>query len=329
MVSAPTSCDQPPGTRAWIEAARGELRRSEDLAHAVLDDADAGIEAAAGAHLALGMVARARGDLDEAGVELATALAAADRVHRSGLATIVRLEHALLASSAGDHLGAIGAVVDLDRRLPGRHRTTFLADVVVGVDAYVHLAAGDRDRAEVLADRLPEGPHRTLLTALVALERGRVEEARDAVAAVLAEDGLDRRLRTDALILASRAEEAAGHHEAARRRREEVAALTVPEGNVRAYLDLGVAPPGPTGGPAGRPTGRAAGATSAGPPLALSAKELQVLRHLVDRLDNREIGAALYISVNTVKTHLQSLYRKLGVESRRQAVERARELGLL
>lgn len=325
MVSAPTSRDQPPGTRAWIEAARGELRRSEDLAHAVLDDADAGPEATAGAHLALGMVARARGDLDEAGAELATALAAADRVHRSGLATIVRLEHALVASSAGDHLGAIGTVVDVDRRLPGRHRTTFLADVVVGVDAFVHLAAGDRDRAEVLADRLPEGPHRTLLTALVALERGRVEEARDAVAAVLAEDGLDRRLRTDALILASRAEEAAGHHEAARRHREEVAALTVPEGNVRAYLDLGVAPPGP----AGRPAGRAAGATSAVPPLALSAKELQVLRHLVDRLDNREIGAALYISVNTVKTHLQSLYRKLGVESRRQAVERARELGLL
>jgi LuxR family maltose regulon positive regulatory protein len=322
MVSAPTSRDQPPGTRAWIEAARGELRRSEDLAHAVLDDADAGPEAAAGAHLALGMVARARGDLDEAGAELATALAAADRVHRSGLATIVRLEHALVASSAGDHLGAIGTVVDVDRRLPGRHRTTFLADVVVGVDAFVHLAAGDRDRAEVLADRLPEGPHRTLLTALVALERGRVEEARDAVAAVLAEDGLDRRLRTDALILASRAEEAAGHHEAARRHREEVAALTVPEGNVRAYLDLGVAPPGPVGRPAVRPV-------PAGPPLALSAKELQVLRHLVERLDNREIGAALYISVNTVKTHLQSLYRKLGVESRRQAVERARELGLL
>jgi ATP/maltotriose-dependent transcriptional regulator MalT len=43
---------------------------------------------------------------------------------------------------------------------------------------------------------------------------------------------------------------------------------------------------------------------------------------------SREIGQRLYVSLNTVKTHLRALYRKLGVENRTAAVTRARELGL-
>ncbi|MCH5641768.1 LuxR C-terminal-related transcriptional regulator [Gordonia sp. ABSL49_1] len=42
-----------------------------------------------------------------------------------------------------------------------------------------------------------------------------------------------------------------------------------------------------------------------------------------------EIAADLFVSVNTVKTHQQSIYRKLGVSTRRAAVERARERNLL
>ncbi|MEO3782075.1 LuxR C-terminal-related transcriptional regulator [Actinocorallia sp. B10E7] len=61
----------------------------------------------------------------------------------------------------------------------------------------------------------------------------------------------------------------------------------------------------------------------------LTDRELAVLRHLPSRLNQREIAAALYISLNTVKTHARSLFRKLGVNGRKQAVQRARELGLL
>jgi LuxR family maltose regulon positive regulatory protein len=61
----------------------------------------------------------------------------------------------------------------------------------------------------------------------------------------------------------------------------------------------------------------------------LSDRELDVLRLLPTQLSQREIGGSLYVSVNTVKTHTKSIFRKLGVSNREEAVERARELGLL
>ena len=60
-----------------------------------------------------------------------------------------------------------------------------------------------------------------------------------------------------------------------------------------------------------------------------SAAELAVLRYLATGLSQREIGARLYISMNTVKTHTRELYRKLDVTSRADAVARAEALGLL
>ncbi len=61
----------------------------------------------------------------------------------------------------------------------------------------------------------------------------------------------------------------------------------------------------------------------------LSTRELAVLRLLMTELNQREIGDALYVSFNTVKTHVKSIYRKLGVDTRPGAVSRARELKLL
>ena len=57
--------------------------------------------------------------------------------------------------------------------------------------------------------------------------------------------------------------------------------------------------------------------------------ELNVLRLLPTGLSQREIGDALFISLNTVKSHTRELYRKLGVGSRAEALDRARTLGLL
>ncbi len=61
----------------------------------------------------------------------------------------------------------------------------------------------------------------------------------------------------------------------------------------------------------------------------LTAGELAVLRDLPSRLTQKEIAAARSLSVNTVKTHIRAIYRKLDVESRREAVEVARRLGLV
>jgi LuxR family maltose regulon positive regulatory protein len=61
----------------------------------------------------------------------------------------------------------------------------------------------------------------------------------------------------------------------------------------------------------------------------LSARERDVLERLAQMMSTQEIAADLFVSVNTVKTHLKSLYRKLGVNRRSDAVHRARDMRLL
>jgi LuxR family maltose regulon positive regulatory protein len=61
----------------------------------------------------------------------------------------------------------------------------------------------------------------------------------------------------------------------------------------------------------------------------LSGREREVLRLASGMLSTQEIAQAMYLSVNTVKTHLKSIFRKLGAASRGEAVRRARSLGLL
>ena len=65
------------------------------------------------------------------------------------------------------------------------------------------------------------------------------------------------------------------------------------------------------------------------PAEALTEAERGVLNLLPGTLSQREIGSALAISLNTVKSHARSIYRKLDVDSRDEAVARARGLGLL
>jgi LuxR family maltose regulon positive regulatory protein len=61
----------------------------------------------------------------------------------------------------------------------------------------------------------------------------------------------------------------------------------------------------------------------------LTDRELSILRALRGPLTAREIGSELFLSINTVKGYTKSLYRKLGVESRADAVRRGHELGLI
>jgi LuxR family maltose regulon positive regulatory protein len=64
------------------------------------------------------------------------------------------------------------------------------------------------------------------------------------------------------------------------------------------------------------------------PAAPLTEREISVLHLLGGSLSLREIGQELFVSANTVKTHTQAIYRKLGVSSRTEAVEHGRELGI-
>jgi LuxR family maltose regulon positive regulatory protein len=77
--------------------------------------------------------------------------------------------------------------------------------------------------------------------------------------------------------------------------------------------------------------------TSPAPPAAefwsplepLSDSEIRVLRYLPTNLTAPEIGRELYVSINTVRTHMRHLYEKLGTHTRADTVARGRALGLL
>lgn len=64
-------------------------------------------------------------------------------------------------------------------------------------------------------------------------------------------------------------------------------------------------------------------------PHLFSKKEKQVVSHIAKGDSNQEIAQALFISSNTVNSHMKSIYSKLGVNSRLQAVERLRKLGMI
>ncbi len=116
-----------------------------------------------------------------------------------------------------------------------------------------------------------------------------------------------------------------------------------PEGYVRVFLEAGTAMPvllrlaaergvspeycrrllGETSG------NRLAATSRAHTPDALSERELDVLRLLATELSGPQIAAELVVSLNTLRTHTKNIYGKLEVNSRRAAVRRATELGLL
>ncbi|HXW88204.1 MAG TPA: LuxR C-terminal-related transcriptional regulator [Streptosporangiaceae bacterium] len=75
--------------------------------------------------------------------------------------------------------------------------------------------------------------------------------------------------------------------------------------------------------------GRLARPVASQPAALLTDSELAVLRFLPSHMTNQEIAESLFLSINTIKTHLSSVYRKLGVANRRQAIAQGRRLELL
>lgn len=63
--------------------------------------------------------------------------------------------------------------------------------------------------------------------------------------------------------------------------------------------------------------------------LGITARELEILEAMAAGLSNREIAERLFVSENTVKTHANRLFTKLSAQRRTQAVQRAKEAGLI
>jgi LuxR family maltose regulon positive regulatory protein len=152
-----------------------------------------------------------------------------------------------------------------------------------------------------------------------------------------------------ALVLLAVAYDAHGERAKAGKLLDEALALAEPGGFIRIFVDEG-APMArllyaalsqgvhpayvrqllaafPTDEPgAAAPTPRATGSRLAEP---LSRRELELLPLIAEGLTNQEIADRLYLSLHTVKAHARTIYAKLGVTSRTQAVAKGRALGLL
>jgi LuxR family maltose regulon positive regulatory protein len=269
------------------------------------------------------------------------------------IGVLTELARTRIAIDEGNLTGARGLVRLLTELTAGDRAA---AAVISVLDAEISLAAGERDRARaVLAGMAAEsGPAAyTVAQPRAAICQARLLMAEDDDKGALkylepvmssppdASTGLDVRLT--ALLTSVIAHRRLSQASEAAERLEEALALAEPDDQSGAFIAAGspirsaltilITPTSPCAGFAGRILDRFDGrlphgiASPSG--AALTESELAVLRFLPSHMTNQEIAESLFLSINTIKTHLSSAYRKLGVTSRRQAIAQGRRLDLL
>jgi LuxR family maltose regulon positive regulatory protein len=350
-------------TLAEIRAAQGRLRDAD----AVYTEALALARGAGGApargiadvHVGVAELALERGDLAAARSHLDTGRSFGEELALPRYAGRSRAVAALLAEAEGDLVGALDLTVEAEQ--------VYLGDFSPNVRplhaaaARLRLRLGDLDAAERWArDRGPtahddlaylrECEHVTLAELLLArhLTRGDAQaltDSRDLLQRLLdaATDGGRDATAIDVSVLQALA---ATDDSTARDALARAVALAEPESVIRPFTRHGIAimplltalAAIPGSSPYAATLLRAV-PTSADEALTtnetaqlidpLSPRELEVLRLLTSDLDGPEIARHLFLSLNTVRTHTKSIYTKLGVTSRRAAVRRGSELGLI
>ncbi|OXY99225.1 helix-turn-helix transcriptional regulator [Streptomyces diastatochromogenes] len=331
------------GHLALIDYLNGWLGRAERKALAALSETEQfGLHRPPGAdlgRLVLAAVAVDRDDLGQAQALLEEAAdsapAALDPVTAAGRSLVA----ARLLLARGDPRAAAAAA---DPAVPADVASPWAEVHTALVTSAAHLAEGRPDTAAKVLDDVPYGtePAYAAELAWAQLAAGNRDAALDLV------DHLRTRSRTGpgvsvcAALVRARAAQEAGDEATARKLLARALLEARRERLRRPFLDAGPrlrhlldTPPLQSlaagwltpGGPAPRaPEERA--------PLVveeLSGREREVLVRLAQMMSTEEIAADLYVSVNTVKTHLKSVYRKLGVNRRGEAVRRARERGLM
>jgi LuxR family transcriptional regulator, maltose regulon positive regulatory protein len=232
----------------------------------------------------------------------------------------------------------------------GSARRDGLAAAIAVLDADISLAAGELERARAtLADATGAAsgisPDLAICQAklLIAAEddKGAIALLGPVLASASAACSIAERISALLVTVVARRRLTQGHE--ASELLAEALALAEPDDACGAFVAAGpavrsaltvlISPSSRCGGFAGRILdrfdGRLPRPTSAQPAALLTDSELAVLRFLPSHMTNQEIAESLFLSINTIKTHLSSVYRKLGVANRRQAIAQGRRLELL
>jgi LuxR family transcriptional regulator, maltose regulon positive regulatory protein len=340
---------------AVVNVLRGELTLAEERSTRAMKLAEqrgwCEGPAAACAHLAAAACAYQRGEFERAEGLLARAAAAADTAETPVRLT-VGLVQALTLAAAGQRSAARGALTLSAIRselADGAPAPGFVRAVLDDAEPRVLMAAGDVEQARAtLAGALEGAPDSVALLVRQAsfeLHDGEPELAHASLARARAQQHRKPHphpaILLEASLLQALADRAAGEPLAAAEALDRALALAEREPFRHAFLLNGPAvrellelqAQEGTAHPAllevlldGVGQGPGSGATLAEP---LTEREQRILRYLPTMLTNAEIGAEVFVSLNTVKTHLRSIYRKLDANGRADAVERARRLGLL
>jgi LuxR family maltose regulon positive regulatory protein len=348
-------CTRARGWQALAEAWHGDLTAAEK---ALGESRECGPGRDPGASclaaLASAQVSLARDDLagarkllDDAGEHVAGRHQLPGEPHLSVVTALIRARTVL---ADGDSTGARGLVLRLrDTSAPDDPHLDWMLTLL---DCEIALRTGDTGRARVTLASQADGPYRDradsqLMLGRLLLTEGDFTGALEAAQPVLdgAADGVTLQIKVAALLVAAVADRRLGLTETAAELLEQALALAEPDDASRVFLDAGqpvrsaitvlVPPTSRSAGFAGRILERfdtqlpQGGGAPEQAEVLLTDSELAVLRFLPSHLTNQEIAEALFLSINTVKTHLRSAYRKLGVTSRRAAIARGRRLDLL
>jgi LuxR family transcriptional regulator, maltose regulon positive regulatory protein len=254
---------------------------------------------------------------------------------------LAQLDRARIWAAGGNYDEALASLPAARSALKSGHSA--LLSQADELEARIRLALGDHSGAASLIERLP-GDRRIIMSAIVALAVGNLEQAAQALTGAPAEGATIRSDLELRLLRASIAISQSSPQAPALVR----LALAVAERHGFAQTVVDTAPQlveyvisEPDLYPRTRrltalitaclkARKRAAPAPRQGKLLdPLTTAEIRVLEKLSERLTYTEIAADLYLSLNTVKTHLRHAYMKLGVTSRSSAIKRAASLGIL
>ena len=267
-----------------------------------------------------------------------------------GTELIVDHAHGLLRLAQGrldEAVTALAAESRMQALLAGEHAFAVAGRArLIQAQARMGELAAARGALAGLGERERSAPEMRLAAAVVALAAGEPEQAIDAVAPLV--DGGARALvpaasAVEAQALDALAREQLGDQWAAEASLERALDLAEPEGIVLPFVLVDLRDllerlrPDHTAHATLRQTildvlagsAPSSGGTPAGLREELSEAELRVVRYLPTNLRASDIAAELFVSTNTIRTHLRHIYAKLDAHGRAEAVDRARELGLV